>query len=107
MSQPATLPTPAHSVNGSSQQDVVMADDSPNKRKRALEDEVDRDAKKIYLGDHRLDIDDLHVDVGEKYLLCQMRKTPLRCPLPLHFRSRISTVVGKLDVRIVFVNLSV
>lgn len=84
MSQATTLPTPAHSVNGcASQQDVAMAEESPNKRKRSLEDDGDRDAKKVHLGDHRLDIDDLHIDVGEKYLLCQIRKTPLRCSLPL------------------------
>jgi len=73
MSQATTLPTPAHSVNGStSQQDVAMIDETPNKRKRALDDDGDRDSKKIHLGDQRLDIDDLHIDVGEKYLLCQI-----------------------------------
>jgi hypothetical protein len=103
MSQATTLPTPAHSVNGStSQQDVAMIDETPNKRKRALDDDGDRDSKKIHLGDQRLDIDDLHIDVGEKYLLCQIRKTPLHCPLPLLSWSWISTVVGKLGVRMMF-----
>lgn len=106
MTQATTLPTPAHSVNGSaSQQDVAMADESPNKRKRTLEDDGDRDAKKVHLGDVRLDIDDLHIDVGEKYLLCQIRKTlpPLPSsapPLPSRvWWSWISTVLGKPDVR--------
>ena len=66
----------------------MSADDSSpnNKRKRTLEDDGDhRDAKKVHLGDQRLDIDDLHIDVGEKYLLLQIRKTlPVCrcCPLP-------------------------
>ncbi|CAG9999695.1 unnamed protein product [Clonostachys byssicola] len=67
-----TLPTPAHSVTGStSQTDIAANDDSPNKRKRALEDEGERDSKKVQLEGHRLGIEDLHLDVGEKYLLCQ------------------------------------
>lgn len=73
-----TLPTPAHSVTGStSQNDIVMNDDSPNKRKRASDDDGDRDSKKVQLEGHRLGIEDLHLDVGEKYLLCQTRKTTL------------------------------
>lgn len=84
MSTATTLPTPAHSVNGASQQDVVMTDDSPhNKRKRSAEDDGDRAPKKVHVEDHKLGIDDLHVDVGAKYLLCHKRK-PLRATaLPL------------------------
>lgn len=110
MSQATTLPTPAHSVNGSaSQQDIAMADESPNKRKRSLEDDGERDAKKVHLGDHRLDFDELHIDVGEKYLLCQIRKTPSSLPSSappppsLVWRSWISTVVGKLGAKMKFV----
>ncbi|KAK7421754.1 hypothetical protein QQX98_001968 [Neonectria punicea] len=67
-----TLPTPAHSVNGSaSQPDLVMADDSPHKRKRSVDDSGDRDQKKIHLEESKLGIEDLHLDVGKKYLLCQ------------------------------------
>ncbi|KAK5993402.1 Mediator of RNA polymerase II transcription subunit 19 [Cladobotryum mycophilum] len=66
-----TLPTPAHSVNGSaSQPDMNMADDSPHKRKRPLDDiGSDRDHKKVYIDDFKLAIEDLHRDVGPKYLL--------------------------------------
>ncbi|KJZ74157.1 Mediator of RNA polymerase II transcription subunit 19 [Hirsutella minnesotensis 3608] len=73
-----TLPTPAHSVNGaSSQSDVVMIDESPNKRKRALDDVGgDRDHKKMHLEDRKLGIEDLHLDVGEKYMLCQTLHPP-------------------------------
>lgn len=72
------LPTPAHSVNGcSSQPDVALTDESPHKRKRALDDVGDRDQKKMHLEDRKLGIEDLHLDVGEKYLLCQTRKTAL------------------------------
>ncbi|TPX08159.1 uncharacterized protein E0L32_001734 [Thyridium curvatum] len=75
------LPTPAHSVNGSSlpaetPHDVTMGDDSPQKRKRALDDLGDREQKKVHIEDRRLGIKDLHQDVGEKYLLCQTPLTP-------------------------------
>lgn len=95
-----TLPTPAHSVNGcSSQTDTVMGDDSPHKRKRHLDDVGDdRQNKKIHLDDCKLGIEDLHRDVGKKYLLCQSRKTLLCCSLltlPLGKRG-ISTVAGML-----------
>ncbi|KAH6987591.1 Rox3 mediator complex subunit-domain-containing protein [Ilyonectria sp. MPI-CAGE-AT-0026] len=67
-----TLPTPAHSVNGSaSQPDFIMADDSPHKRKRSMDDSGDREQKKIHLEESKLGIEDLHLDVGKKYLLCQ------------------------------------
>lgn len=80
----AALPTPAHSVNGSNSQiDIAMTDsDSPHKRKRSIDDIGDhRDQKKMHLEDRRLGIEDLHLDVGDKYLLCQSRKTSLCCPL--------------------------
>jgi hypothetical protein len=76
-----TLPTPAHSVNGSSipsemTQDTAMGDDSPHKRKRDVDDMGSRAQKKVHVEDRNLGIDDLHLDVGEKYLLCRTRKTP-------------------------------
>lgn len=49
-----------------------MSDESPQKRKRPIDDTGDRDQKKMYLEDgYKLGIDDLHRDVGPKYLLCQ------------------------------------
>ncbi|KAK2603768.1 hypothetical protein QQS21_004053 [Conoideocrella luteorostrata] len=67
----AALPTPAHSVNGSnSQLDTTMSEESPYKRKRSPDDVGDRDQKKMHLEDGKLGIEDLHLDVGEKYLLC-------------------------------------
>jgi hypothetical protein len=74
-----TLPTPAHSVNGSSlTQDTVMSEDSPqHKRKREIDDMGDRAHKKVQVEDRsRRDLDNLHLDVGEKYLLCRTRKAP-------------------------------
>lgn len=71
MASTPALPTPAHSVNGISQNDVVMTDESPQKRKRSMDDTGDRDQKKMYLEEYKLGIDDLHRDVGTKYLLCQ------------------------------------
>ncbi|KAL2119207.1 hypothetical protein VTJ04DRAFT_6167 [Mycothermus thermophilus] len=77
-----TLPTPAHSVNGSSlTQDTVMSEDSPqHKRKREIDDMGDRAQKKVQVEDRsRRDLDNLHLDVGEKYLLC---RTPHPKPRP-------------------------
>lgn len=91
----STLPTPAHSVTGcTSQGDIVMADESPNKRKRPLDDAGDREQKKVHLEDRKLGIEDLHRDVGHKYLLCQTRKTPSAALFSLLSRSGIVTVVG-------------
>ncbi|KAF4966932.1 hypothetical protein FSARC_5447 [Fusarium sarcochroum] len=67
---PTTLPTPAHSVTGSAHHDVVMADDSPHKRKRSMDDSGDREQKKVHVEESKLGIEDLHLDVGKKYLLC-------------------------------------
>lgn len=53
-----------------------------NKRKRDLEDHGDREQKKVHVEDSRLSIDDLHLDVGEKYLLCRTRKAPFSHGLP-------------------------
>ena len=76
-----TLPTPAHSVNGSSlpsemAHETVMGEDSPPKRKRAADDTGYRAQKKVHVEDRKFGIDDLHLDVGEKYLLCRTRKAP-------------------------------
>ncbi|KAM7201748.1 hypothetical protein V8F20_004709 [Naviculisporaceae sp. PSN 640] len=77
-----TLPTPAHSVNGSSIQaemshDSSMGGDSPhNKRKRPVEDLGDQRPKKVQTEDRRLGIENLHLEVGEKYLLCRTPHPP-------------------------------
>lgn len=85
---PSTLPTPAHSVNGSGSgfgsADAVHgmspgSADSPHKRKRQLDDAGDHGhgSKKVHMeGQQRLDFEALHQDVGEKYLVCNTRKTP-------------------------------
>lgn len=51
-------------------------DDASHKRKRDIEDLGDREQKKVHVEDSRISIKDLHLDVGEKYLLCRTRKTP-------------------------------
>lgn len=79
-----SLPTPAHSINGSmsslgfdnSQESVAPSDEASNKRKRDVEDHGDRDQKKIHVEGSRPNIADLHMEVGEKYLLCSTRKIP-------------------------------
>ncbi|GAO18911.1 hypothetical protein UVI_02030800 [Ustilaginoidea virens] len=76
----ATLPTPAHSVIGSSSHlDITMSDESPHKRKRDVDDNGDRHRKKMHFEDSKLGIEDLHLDVGPKYLLCQTQHPE---PLP-------------------------
>ncbi|KAI0391270.1 Rox3-domain-containing protein [Xylariaceae sp. FL0594] len=73
----ASLPTPAHSVNGSglssdNPQDITMTDVHSNKRKCAFDDTGLPEHKKVHLDDPRkIGIQDLHMDVGEKYLLCR------------------------------------
>ncbi|KAG6013431.1 hypothetical protein E4U43_007294 [Claviceps pusilla] len=68
----AALPTPAYSVSStSSHLDIMMSDDSAFKRKRPLDDIGDRDHKKVHREGNALGIEDLHLDVGEKYLLLQ------------------------------------
>lgn len=65
--------------------DVVMGDDPSQKRKRSIDDSGERDEKKAHFEGSRLGIEDLHLDVGEKYLLCQTRKAPsYPSPSPPH-----------------------
>jgi hypothetical protein len=76
-----SLPTPAHSINGSMssnhiEHEEVENSDLSNKRKRDLEDNGDRDQKKIHVDDSVIDISALHYDVGSKYLFLQNRKVP-------------------------------
>ncbi|RFU28301.1 hypothetical protein B7463_g8038, partial [Scytalidium lignicola] len=82
-----SLPTPAHSINGSmssvgfdnSQESVGPNEESSNKRKREFEDHGDRDQKKVHVEvSSRLGIEDLHMNVGEKYLLCRTRHEVVR-----------------------------
>ena len=53
-----------------------MGGDSPHKRKRDVSDIGDRAQKKAHIENRMLGITDLHLDVGEKYLLCRTRKAP-------------------------------
>ena len=73
-----TLPTPAHSVNGSSnsQGPDMMDDLSPQKRKRTMDDDGDRQKKKQHSEESKVGIEALHLDVGVKYLVCRTRKAP-------------------------------
>jgi len=101
-----SLPTPAHSINGSmfsinpdTSSEAAPHDESSNKRKRDPEDHGDREQKKVHVEDSRIGIEDLHLDVGEKYLLCRTRKAPFflkdlpSCPLGfvyMYIFSRVS-----------------
>ncbi|KAI1802946.1 Rox3-domain-containing protein [Daldinia bambusicola] len=76
-----TLPTPAHSVNGSAQpadmsHDATMSDAFPTKRKYPFDDAGDHEHKKVSLENRRVGIENLHLDVGEKYLLCSTPYPP-------------------------------
>ena len=54
----------------------ALHEEVSNKRKRDVEDNGGRDQKKVHVEDSRASIGDLHLDVGEKYLLCRTRKAP-------------------------------
>lgn len=78
------LPTPAHSVNGSAQatdmsHDAAMADVYSTKRKYPFDDAGSHEQKKVHLENRRVGIENLHLDVGEKYLL---RSTPYPASYP-------------------------
>ncbi|KAI0140567.1 Rox3-domain-containing protein [Xylariaceae sp. FL1272] len=72
-----SLPTPAHSVNGShmpsdASHDSTMTDVSSSKRKNSFDDAGGHEHKKALHEDPRkIGIQDLHLDVGEKLLLCR------------------------------------
>ncbi|KAI0471602.1 Rox3-domain-containing protein [Xylariaceae sp. FL0804] len=73
---PTSLPTPAHSVNGSSHhhdsaQDTTITDDVSNKRKYPFDMEGNERKKAVLDDPRKIGISDLHLDVGEKYLLCR------------------------------------
>ncbi|KAI1121941.1 Rox3-domain-containing protein [Nemania abortiva] len=84
MSTATSLPTPAHSVNGShllldNSHDTAMMDVPSNKRKNSFDDSGTHEHKKVHLDDPRkIGIHDLHLDLGEKYLLC--KTLPLLTP---------------------------
>lgn len=58
--------------------DAMQVDEVSNKRKRDIEDNGDRDQKKAHVEKSRVSIDDLHLDVGEKYKLCRQPHPPSR-----------------------------
>ena len=81
-----SMPTPARSVNGSmssinpdSSFEATAHDDTSLKRKRESDDQGDQEQKKVHVEEpeslHSLTLNDLHLDVGEKYYLCKTRKT--------------------------------
>lgn len=95
----STLPTPANSVNGTLQldmaHDTIMGEGSPNnKRKRPIDDHGDRDQKKMQTEDRRLGIENLHLDVGEKYLLCRTRKAPFTSKPPAFVAAVLSRAMA-------------
>lgn len=56
--------------------DAMQIDEVSNKRKRDIEDNGDREQKKAHVEKSRVSIDDLHLDVGEKYKLCRLPHPP-------------------------------
>ncbi|KAI1103542.1 Rox3-domain-containing protein [Jackrogersella minutella] len=78
------LPTPAHSVNGSAHladmpHEMTMPDAYTAKRKYPFDDAGNHEQKKAHLENRRVGIENLHLDVGEKYLL---RSTPYPASVP-------------------------
>lgn len=79
------LPTPAHSINGTtlpsdSTADVSMGGESPHKRKRVQEDigEHGQNQKRVHMDDGLPALKDMHEDVGEKYLVMQKTWQPAK-----------------------------
>lgn len=73
--------TPAHSINGSVSSNTVdmsLCEES-NKRKRENEDVGDQKCKRAHTEVGRLNLEDLHLDVGKKYKLCH---TPIHTSTP-------------------------
>lgn len=102
----ATLPTPAHSVNGSSipsemTQDTSIGGDSPHKRKREADDMGGRAQKKVHVESGNLGIGDLHLDVGEKYLLCRTRKAPFYLCDPISFAFPCTAIEAGLSTSLI------
>ena len=58
--------------------DATMTDAYPTKRKYPFDDAGDHEQKKVYLENRRVGIENLHLDVGEKYLLRSTRKAPFK-----------------------------
>ncbi|KAH8598173.1 Rox3 mediator complex subunit-domain-containing protein [Bisporella sp. PMI_857] len=75
-----SLPTPAHSINGSMSSsasdflDAAHSEEISTKRKRDMNDNGGREQKKVHIEDSGVTINDLHLNVGSSYLL---HKTPL------------------------------
>jgi len=89
------MPTPARSVNGSMSSNNAETsfeathEDLSLKRKRDSDDQGDQEQKKkVHVEEpeslHSLTLNDLHLDVGEKYYLCKTRKTS-RFSMIYHF----------------------
>lgn len=56
--------------------DPTNLEEASNKRKRDEGDNGDREQKKVHVEEGRISMEDLHLDVGPKYKLCNTRKTP-------------------------------
>lgn len=75
-----SLPTPAHSANGSMstriENDEVEHNEVSMKRKREVDDTGDREQKKVHVEDSTNDVEVLHEDDESRFLFLQNRKTP-------------------------------
>lgn len=82
MSSFNTLPTPAHSINGTNlpsdlAHDITMSDDTPQKRKREQGDAGEQEReKRVHIDDGIPAMEAMHEDVGEKYLLLKKQWQP-------------------------------
>lgn len=75
-----TLPTPAHTISEYTTSCPPAMSSSPDSSKRKRpSDDADSPGlrKKVHVEDRELGIEDLHLDVGEKYRLCKTRKAPI------------------------------
>ncbi|KAG0648331.1 Mediator of RNA polymerase II transcription subunit 19 [Hyphodiscus hymeniophilus] len=100
-----SLPTPAHSINGSMSStisgfaaDGASLEESSNKRKRDIDDHGDREQKKVHVEDSGIRIDDLHLDVGKKYLLCHPPRNVGRKPTEVDMTSDLFAKYGLEEI---------
>ncbi|RAL60888.1 hypothetical protein DID88_010213 [Monilinia fructigena] len=74
--------------------EASQLEDSSNKRKRDIEDLGGRDQKKVQVEDSRPSINDLHQDVGKKYLLCRTLHKPQSMSIQQNLFDRIHKSLG-------------
>lgn len=84
--------------------EVAQLEELSHKRKRDVDDHGDREQKKVHVEAIGPSIEDLHLDVGKKYLLCRTRKNSsfrdtsvlpfcfMRGRIPIHLLKHLANI---------------